>query len=110
MWLVTEVFTEDMKEVPCLEDNVHDSCVVFSIFWVVVGGLLNLLVMEGRVLGGVGQQQRGILEQGVSNGQDRHVTPDNIGKGDLAYFEDSAEVVSKALDHLYDGYGPTQGQ
>ena len=34
-----------------LENNVHDSCVVFSISWVVVGGPLNLLVVEGQVLG-----------------------------------------------------------
>ena len=58
-----------------------------------MGGLLNLLVAEGQILGSVGQQQRGVLEQGVSNGQDGHVTLDNVGKGDLGYSEDLAEVV-----------------
>ena len=93
-----------------LEDNVHDSRVVFSITQVVVGGPLDLLVMEGQVLGDVGQQQRSILEWGVSNGQEGHITLDNVGKGDLAYSKDSAGVVLEELDHLHDGYGLTQEQ
>ena len=83
-----------------LEDNVHDGCVVFIISWVVVGGPLDLFVVEGQVLGSVGQRQRG----------DGHVSPDNVGKEHLVYSKDWAEVVSEELDHLHDGYGPTQGQ
>ena len=50
------------------------------------------------------------MEQGVSNGQDSHITLDNVGKGDLAYFEDFVEVVLEELNHLHDGYDQTQGR
>ena len=41
-----------------LEDNVHDGHIDFSITQVVVGGPLDLLIMEGQVLGGIGQRRR----------------------------------------------------
>ena len=91
-----------------IENNVHDGHVVFSVSQMVVGYLFDLLVVKGRVLGGVWQQERGVLEWGVGDWWDGHVNLNIIGKGDLAYSKDLAEVVLEKLDHLHDGYDLTQ--
>ena len=50
------------------EDNIHHSCAVFGLSWMVVGCLLDLLIVEGQVLCGVRQQRWSVAKWSVADG------------------------------------------